>query len=776
MGRYCMKLKAFKNRFLVIGTFISTTIYLIWRIFFTIPFGYGIVSIIAALALLIVEILGMFEAAIHYYNMSNIEYPKRTEVDESLFQEVDVFIATYNEPVELLYKTINGCNNMDYPDKSKVHIYLCDDGNRPEMAKLAKSLGINYLSRNERKYAKAGNLNNAMAHSTSPLIVTFDADMIPMHDFLTACVPYFLSEEKIGFIQTPQSFYNPDLFQYNLFSEGRIPNEQNYFYRDVQISRNKSNSVIYGGTNTIILREALESAGGFYTKAITEDFATGLYIQSKGYKCYAINEVHASGLSPSDLKSLVKQRDRWARGCIQTGRKLNILFKKGLKLEQKLSYISAIYYWYSGIKRLIYIMSPILFAVFGVVVVKCTFIQVILFWLPMYLFSNSTLKNLSRGIRSTKWTNIYETVLFPSLIIPVILETFGITKSKFAVTKKERVDDDKKYRFKKAIPHMFFAVLSVIGIINCIRWTFYSNSIFYTVVLFWLVVNFYNILMSLFFMLGRKMYRKVERFPAVMDCVISYDHNRFQCKTIDISENGIAVFMDFPEYITYDKTVEVNLNTERYSTKFQGEIVQVSEMGKGWKYTLKVVKIEEKDFKQLLNITYDREPSLPKNLDKNSSIYDDLRVNVLNRNKKLHLFTRKLPRIILKKKLESIECEQVTMSNFNYEYIAIQTKYIYRDTREITIPLSEDIVLHCVLEKALDYDSRKYKKKKFSIPKLSIQLYKVTNYRELIANYNFKHILMQWIREAEQEDINKNNPKAKEIYASDEINEMLYLH
>ena len=62
-------------------------------------------------------------------------------------------------------------------------------------------------------------LNNALSKTTSPLVVTFDADMIPMHNFLTACVPYFFIEnEEIGFIQTPQSFYNPDLFQYNLFS------------------------------------------------------------------------------------------------------------------------------------------------------------------------------------------------------------------------------------------------------------------------------------------------------------------------------------------------------------------------------------------------------------------------------------------------------------------------------------------------------------------------------------------------------------------------------
>lgn len=337
------------------------------------------------------------------------------------------------------------------------------------------------------------------------------------------CTILFL-DEKIGFIQTPQSFYNPDLFQFNLFSEGRIPNEQDYFYRDIQVSRNKSNSVIYGGSNTVISRKALEEIGGFYTKVITEDFATGMLIQSKGYKCYAIDEVHASGLSPSDLKSLVKQRERWARGCIQTGRKLNILFRRGLTFAQKVSYLTAISYWYSGIKRLIYILSPILFGVFGVMVVKCTFVEALIFWLPMYIFNSISLKKLSRNIRNTKWTNVYETVLFPSLLPSIILETLFISKNKFSVTRKDKVEDDKWYNIRLAIPHIILCILLVMALFNSIRLMFESNSISTIMVIFWLILNLYTVIMSIFFMLGRKMYRKYERFAIETNCIISFNN------------------------------------------------------------------------------------------------------------------------------------------------------------------------------------------------------------------------------------------------------------
>lgn len=762
-----MKFKTIRNHFLIISSTLMTIIYLIWRTFFTIPFGDGAISTISAITLLIVEILGMFEAAIHYYSMSEITYPIRPEVDGSLFPDVDVFIATYNEPKELLYKTINGCINMDYPDKSKVHIYICDDGNREEIKSLADHMKINYLTRTDRKGSKAGNLNNALKNSNSPLIVTFDADMIPMHDFLTSTIPYFLSGEKVGFVQTPQSFYNPDLFQYYLYSEGRIPNEQDYFYRDVQISRNKSNSVIYGGTNTVISRAALEEIGGFYTNAITEDFATGLIIQSKGYKCYAIDEVHAAGLAPADLTSLIKQRERWSRGCIQTGRRLNILFRHGLNLGQKLSYFSAISYWYSGIKRLSYIMAPILFSVFGVIVVKCTLIQVLIFWLPMYLLSDAALKHLSQNIRTTKWTNIYETILFPSLIIPVLLETFGISQNKFAVTRKDGAQDDRKYRLKKSMPHIFFAVLSLIGIANCTRMIFTSGSPAYIVVLFWLISNFYNILMAIFFMLGRKALRKAERFSIEERCIISYDKKQINCKTIDISEGGLSVSLDFPEFVPYNVHVKLSVATERYACEFTGQIVQVQNMAKRWKYAFKLIDIDEKNFKQLLNIIYDRVHSLPKYLDKNNSVFDDLRVNLLVRNKKSFIFSRKLPRLDLDKIIFSDELGKVKLVSFNYEYVMLETNILTKAEPRIKLHMSKDIIINCIIEKTRDYNKAQ---------KSSLYLYKIENYEELQNNKALMELLTGWSDEYEkQKSENLKLQKSKSTNSIWEISEMDYL-
>nr|WP_321023012.1 glycosyltransferase [Clostridium neonatale] len=775
-----MRIETIRNKALITGTVVTSIIYLIWRIFFTIPFGEGIIALISGMYLLIVEIVGMLEEVVHYNNMTNIKYPMIPKADFSEFPDVDIFIATYNEPVELLYKTINGCINMEYPDENKVHIYICDDSNRIEMKKLAEEMNINYITRTERKDAKAGNFNNALAKTDSPLVVTFDADMIPMHDFLMSTVPYFVEdltnakkiekkdgkearknrEGKIGFIQTPQSFYNPDLFQYNLFSETRIPNEQDYFYRDIQISRNKSNSVIYGGTNTVISREALDEIGGFYTKVITEDFATGILIQSNGYTCYAIDEVHASGLAPEDLKGLVKQRQRWARGCIQTGRKLNILFRKGLNISQKLSYISAITYWYGCLKRLIYIMAPILFSVFGVVVVKCTLLEVLIFWLPMYIFSSKSLKLVSRKIRTVKWTNVYETILFPSLIVSVILESLGISQKKFNVTRKSGAIEDKNYQIKKAIPHIILSILSIIGIINCVKFTFITGTPVYIVLIFWLIINLYNIVMSIFFMLGRQVLRRAERFPINIDCIVSFHEKELKCTTNDISENGLSIVLKKPEFIPYKESIRILLQTDRYKAQFVAKIIHVGQVGEQWKYAMEIQEIDDHNLKQLLRILYDRVPELPKIVEMNNSIFDDIRINVLKRGEQKVKFNRKLPRVNLNKELYSKEHGKVKIINFNYEYAVLKTNKVFDS---LILKINDCIDIKFILT---DTSSAKIEENTY--------LYKVDNYEEISANEEFAEILNQWIKEYEIYMKRKKNEKIK-LEDEDVFNEMEYL-
>lgn len=768
-------MKKNSKKILITLTIITNIIYILWRIFYTVPKEEGMFALICAIILLFVEIMGMMEMFVHYYGMSNIEYPEKPIISEELYPHVDVFIATYNESVDLVRKTVNGCIHMQYPDKKKVHIYICDDGNREEMRILAEKMGVNYITRTEREGAKAGNLNNAMQHTNSPLIATFDADMIPMHDFLIATVPYFLKNEqakkdgekeeyeKVGFVQTPQSFYNPDLFQFNLHSERRIPNEQDYFYRDIQLARNRTNSVIYGGSNTVISREALEEVDGFYTYSITEDFATGILIQSKGYRCYAIPEVHASGLSPTDLKSLIKQRERWARGCIQTGRRLNILFRRGLGFWQKISYISSITYWYASIKRFVYIMAPILFSVFNVIVVKCTLLQVLVFWLPMYILSSLSLKIFSQNIRNIRWTNIYETIMFQSLMPAVILETFAISKNKFSVTNKSKLEENRMYKFLQGIPYFIYMVLSIIGILKMFVAIFKMSSITYSVVLFWLIGNLFNLVMATLFISGRQQLRKSERYIAEIDFKLKQNSYVLSSKTIDISENGFAFLLENPEYISPEEEFEVEFReksgNEMYIANMKAKIVNVVEVNSKWKYAAYITHIEDSEIDNWMCIVHDRIPTLQMTISNQLGFFDDLQINVKKRIEKTRTLSRRSPRINMNFQMDIKNTGKLRIVNFNYQYVLLnfENKNIY--PKEIELEINEGIVLECDLCEG-------------KIDERGI-LYRVNNIDSIMQNFFLRDEMMDWI--LQNKTIFVSKPSEKKEKSIDEFEPMEYI-
>lgn len=600
----------------------TSIIYILWRLFFTIPTKAGIVSLIAGIALFTAEFFSMLEAVIHYICMKYDNKIKIPTIQEDAYPDIDVLIATHSEDTELLLKTVNGCQNMYYPDKSKVHIYLCDDGNRENVAKLAYDMGIGYFGLSDNEFAKAGNLNNAISKTTSPLIATFDADMIPRSNFLMETVPYFslpkMIEEdgvwrertedeidpdyKIGFVQTPQAFYNPDLFQFNFYAERNIPNEQDYFFKEVNVGRNSTNSAIYAGSNTVISRQALEDVGGIRIKTITEDFATGIDIQEKGYTCFAIDKVLAAGLAPNDFPSLLKQRQRWGRGCVQTICSFKFFFNK-LPLMTKMSYFACLTYWWSFLRRIIYILSPILYTVFGVLVVKTNVAGILFIWLPSYLIYNHSLRMLSGKTRDQKWSNIVDTILSPYMIFPIFAETIGIRMRKFSVTKKEKITS-KTAKIGYAIPQAILLAATIVGIYYGIKHMILYKNILGIVVLFWLFLNAYFLMMSIFFMFGRINYRSSERFYAEIPVTIDANGRKIEAVTTDISEGGFAFKTNFPEYIQDECTFV--LKDARWSACVRGKVVHVSKLKDTWKYSVKLepLKLEEK--KNYYQIVFDR--------------------------------------------------------------------------------------------------------------------------------------------------------------------------
>lgn len=681
-----------KKLFFFLITAILMTVYLLWRIFFTLPLHEGILQMIFGIMLIVAETVTVFTTFELYYRKIKsdnfkLDFPK---IDEEDYPDIDVFIATHNESCDLLYKTANACTYMDYPDLSKVHIYFCDDGNRQEVADLAKKLHIGYLGLADNKEAKSGNLNNALAKTNSPLIATFDADMIPRHTFLMKTVPYFLlpyyikedgkwrkrvKEEidpdyHIGLIQTPQSFYNPDLFQHNLYAENTIPNEQDFFSKEVNIMRNSANAIAYTGSNTVISRKAMEDIGGFPTKTITEDFETSVRIQKKGYITYATSEVQAAGLSTTDVPSMIKQRTRWARGVIQSIQNTNAIFTHELPIGARMTYLSAYLYWWSFLNRLIFILSPILFALFDFQVVNTDFVSLLIYWLPGYTFYSLSMRYLSSNIRNQRWSQVIDTILAPYLVIPVILETLHIRQTKFKVTSKKK-EINRKKNFYYALPHFILLVLSLCAIIRFVKGKYGWALIYSSIIIFWLVYNLVAIIYSIFFMIGRPSPRRSERIKANAYVQVHYRDHCIEGITNDVSDFGISFIVENEQYIPDKEEVELLVSDDPYCAKLKGKVVYVKKANQGWMYAMTVEPIDEQNKSQYMQIIYDRNHSLPIEIDLWSTAYDDIVRNISLRVSKTTIEKRKQPRIEIHKKIQFDDGSTGYLEDFNYNYLSI---------------------------------------------------------------------------------------------------------
>ncbi|MBR1654594.1 MAG: glycosyltransferase [Clostridia bacterium] len=503
-------------------TMVLSFVYIVYRTFYTLPLSLGALALCVSIIVLIVEIWEFVDFFVYYLNILIVskkspKIPSLSNIAE--FPDIDVLIATLNEHESLLENTIEACKRMKYPDTSKIHIYVCDDGNRANIKKLSEKLNVGYISRLTNKNAKAGNYNHALSLVSSPYVATFDADMAPTENFLLTTLPFFFDNKnyiskkqnsgknlnKIGFVQLPQSFINPDIFQYRFHLENKIPFEQDYFYHSIQIGKNATNSAVCCGTNTLFSRKALDDCGGFATNTISEDIATGMLIESKGYQCLALDNVEAYGIAANDLTGFVKQRTRWARGCIQILKKYKILGNSGLSFRQKLEYITCISYWFFGIRRMIYLLTPLLFSIFGIIIVDCNLTTFICFWLPAYLLKRFALDSVEGHKRSSTWNIIYETILTPVLFKEALKELFGFGGTKFEVTPKFAPKAKmSKTNIRLLFSHFTLLTLSIIGLIMCIWRMTNSNVTVYILSLVWLISNIFYLTISVIFDLRYK--------------------------------------------------------------------------------------------------------------------------------------------------------------------------------------------------------------------------------------------------------------------------------
>jgi cellulose synthase (UDP-forming) len=494
--------------FVAIVSLIVATYYLVWRLTSTMNWEAWWFSIPVFLA----EAYGVAVAYMFFFMVWRPAH--RTPPPPPPNRTVDVFITTYNEDPFILRKTILGCRSITYPHAT----YVLDDGNRPEVAQLARELGCEYVAREKNVHAKAGNLNNALRRTSGEFIVTMDADHVPLPHFVDRLLGYF-TDPAVAFVQTPQDYYNVDSYQHHVDNKRRrMWTEQSLFFAVIQPGKDRLNSAFYCGSCAMIRRSALEAIGGFAEATVTEDIHTSLLLHAKGFKSVYHNESLAYGLAPATAVPFHVQRLRWGQGAMQVLARDNPLWLKGLTLSQRISYFASMTTYLDGFQKLIFYSAPVVYFATGILPIIAFDVVFLLHFVPYFCLFLLSFELMSRGCGATVLTEQYNMAKFATFM----KTTLGlVTKKrlKFRVTPKSHGQPEAD--FNLLYPQILVLAFNVIGVgVGTFRYVWKGDleTLAYAGNLLWAFLN-----SGLAAVMIRMTRRKIQqrsgyRFPYLLPC------------------------------------------------------------------------------------------------------------------------------------------------------------------------------------------------------------------------------------------------------------------
>src|SRR5688572_21365178 len=237
---------------------------------------------------------------------------------------VTVQLPVYNE-MYVVDRLIAAVGELDYP-ADRLEIQVLDDSTDEtrDIAELAvrrlasRGFDIKHLHRTDRTGYKAGALEAGMAVARGTHIAIFDADFIPPSDFLRKTVPYF-NEERVAVVQARWGHLNQS---YSLLTKVQAIMLDGHFVLE-HGGRNRSGCFFnFNGTAGVWRRAAIIDAGGWQHDTLTEDLDLSYRAQLRGWKFIFLPDLVSPAEVPVEMNAFKSQQHRWAKGSIQTCRKV----------------------------------------------------------------------------------------------------------------------------------------------------------------------------------------------------------------------------------------------------------------------------------------------------------------------------------------------------------------------------------------------------------------------------------------------------------------------
>lgn len=539
--------------FLYAGLLYLVATYGYWRVTQTLFDGRGL-SISGGLILLVfaIEALSWFDAGLLFFQLAR-RTDRHAEADRhekrlrglalTDLPSVDVLIATYNEPLDVLERTILGALSIEWPEE-RLKVFVLDDGRRDWLREYCTYHGVGYLTRGDNLHAKAGNINAALKRTDSEFFLILDADFVPQRGILFRMAGFF-EDATVGIVQIPHTFFNSDPMQNNLALHQTLPSDQTFFFDEIMRGRDGWDCAFCCGSNSLTRRQAMAAVGGqLPSGSITEDMLLTMTLLRKGYVTRYLCEPLAIGLAPETLDAFFVQRSRWAQGAMQLLYLREGPLGPGLTLCQRLMFMPT--HWLTqSLMQITTLLLPAAYLLFGFMpMVNTSVASLIAYQFPAILATILTLRRLAPRSYYPLPATVLATLQSFRLLPTILLTLVKPHGHKFKVTPKGSDATGRDYD-----P---FTVRMTVSILLATALGFALNGLtgrslagttdVFPIVSFWSAMNGFVLGLVLTTAVARPVPRKEERF--LIDDLVEIrlqDGGRVSAQATDASLTGLCL-------------------------------------------------------------------------------------------------------------------------------------------------------------------------------------------------------------------------------------------
>ena len=406
---------------------------------------------------------------------------------------VTIQLPIYNERY-VFERLVEAISRFDYPSEL-LDVQVLDDstdetqevaGNCVERY-AAQGMPITYIHRNNREGYKAGALENGLKSSKGQFVAIFDADFVPSPDFLQRTIPYFMNPSGgagIGMVQTRWTYLNTD---YSLLTQVETILLDGHFVVEHGARSRRGTFFNFNGTAGVWRRTAIDQAGGWQHDTLTEDTDLSYRAQLKGWKFLYLPHIECASELPVDMNGFKAQQARWAKGLMQTAKKiLPKVFKSNVPWHVK---SEAFFHLTANISYPLMVLLSTMLLPAMIVRFYQGWIQMLVIDLPLFLASTCSISSFylvaQKELHPKTW---YRTFLYMPFVMATgigisvrnaqaVIEAIAGKKSEFARTPKYNIAGKQgsyaKKSYKNKAGWMPYAEISL--------WIYFALTVVYAV-------------------------------------------------------------------------------------------------------------------------------------------------------------------------------------------------------------------------------------------------------------------------------------------------------